>query len=288
VSSLHHRVTAAAHRLRTAGIPAAEADLDARLLAREVLGWDAAQYLTSSSDTPAPGFEERFEALVARREAREPMAYILGRQEFWGRDFAVTPAVLIPRPETEIIIETALSLCPDRQAALRVADVGTGSGCLAVTLAAELPNARVVATDTSGAALAVAQQNANDLGVAGRLTVMRANVLGGIPGPFDLIVSNPPYIRDSDRQALQPEVVAYEPAGALYGGADGLDVVRRVVTEAGRALGPSGFLVVEFGVGQADQIAELISAAPGLTMVGLKRDLQAIPRIAVARAGPRA
>ncbi len=288
MSSLHHHVTSAAQRFRAAGIPAAEADLDARLLAREVLGWDAAKYLTSSSDTPAPGFEGRFEAMVARREAREPMAYILGRQEFWGRVFSVTPAVLIPRPETELIIETALGLGLDRQAPLYIADIGTGSGCLAVTFAAEFPNARVIATDTSGAALAVAQQNANALGVAGRLTVMRADGLGGIPGPFDLIVSNPPYIPDSDRQGLQPEVVAHQPAGALFGGADGLDVTRRVVTEAGRALRPSGFLLVEFGAGQADRVTELISAAPGLTMVALKRDLQGIPRTLVARAGPAA
>jgi release factor glutamine methyltransferase len=278
-------VNSASHRLRAAGIPHAEAGLDARLLAREVLGWDAAKYLTSSSDTPAPGFEERFEVLIARREAREPMAYILGRQEFWGRNFTVTPAVLIPRPETEIIVETALGLGLDRWAPLCIADIGTGSGCLAVTLAAEFPNARVIATDTSGAALAVAQQNANALGVARRLTVTGADVLGGIPGPFDLIVSNPPYIPDSDQQALEPEVSAHEPAGALFGGADGLDVIRRIVRDAPRLLKPSGLLLVEFGLGQADQMAGLISATPGLTMVALKRDLQGIPRIAVARTG---
>lgn len=283
VKSLRDCVNSASHRLRAAGIPHAEADLDARLLARDVLGWDLAKYLTSSEEGPPAGFDERFEAVVARREAREPIAHILGRQEFWGRVFKVTPAVLIPRPETELIIETALELFPDRRAALRMADVGTGSGCLAVTLALEFPNALVVATETSGPARAVAQQNAIALGVAGRLTVMRADVLGGIPGPFDLIVSNPPYIPDRDRQGLQPEVVAHEPAGALFGGADGLDLVRRVVTEAGGALRPSGFLLVEFGVGQGDQISELISTAPGLTMVGLKRDLQGVPRTAVAR-----
>ena len=284
MNSLRDCVNSASHRLRAAGIPQAEAGLDARLLARDVLGWDLAKYLTSSEEGPPAGFEEPFEAVVARREAREPMAYILGRQEFWGRDFTVTPAVLIPRPETEIVIETALSLYPDRRAALRIADVGTGSGCLAVTLAAEFPDALAIATDTSGAALAVARQNAIDLGVADRLTFVRADVLGGIPGSFDLIVSNPPYIPDADRRTLQPEVVDHEPAAALFGGADGLDVIRRVVTEAGRALRPSGLLLVEFGVGQADQIAELISATPGLTMVNLKCDLQGILRTVVARA----
>jgi release factor glutamine methyltransferase len=285
VNCVRDCVNSASHRLRAAGIPHAEAGLDARLLACDVLGWDLAKYLTSSEEGPPAGFEERFEAVVARREAREPMAYILGRQEFWGRDFAVAPAVLIPRPETELIVETALELFPDRQAALNMADIGTGSGCLAVTLAAEFPNATIIATDVSGPALAVAEHNARRLNVADRIGFAQADVLAVSSTTFDLIVSNPPYVRDTDRQTLPPEVILHEPASSLFGGADGLDVIRRVVTEAGRALRPSGFLLVEFGVGQADQIAELISAAPGLTMVGLKRDLQGIPRIAVARTG---
>ena len=277
----------ASQRLRTAGIPPAEADFDARLLAREVLGWDAATYLTSSGEIPGADFNERYEALVSRREAREPIAYILGRQEFWGRVFEVTPAVLIPRPETELIVETALDLFPERQAALRMADVGTGSGCLAVTLATEFSQASVIATDTSSAALAVAHQNARRFGVADRIAFVEADVVGqpAVHRHFDLIVSNPPYVRDTDRQTLQIEVIRHEPGTALFGGPDGLAIVRRIVRDAARLLKPSGLLLVEFGLGQADQMEGLISATPGLTMVALKRDLQGIPRTAVARGG---
>ncbi len=288
MNSLHQQASAAAHRLRTAGIPPAEADFDARLLACEVLGWDTATYLTSSGEIPGADFNERYDALVSRREAREPMAYILGSQEFWGRLFKVTPAVLIPRPETELIVETVLELFPDRQAALSMADIGTGSGCLAVTLAAEFPNAAIIATDVSGPALAVAEHNARRLNVADRISFAQADVLAVSSTTFDLIVSNPPYVRDTDRQTLPPEVILHEPASSLFGGADGLSILRRVAHDAVRRLKPSGFLLVEFGLGQADQIQELISATAGLTMVALKRDLQGIPRTAVARAtGPR-
>jgi release factor glutamine methyltransferase len=283
VNSIHNRVSAASHRLRAVGIPQPEADMDARLLAQEVLAWDAAKYLTSSHDAPPQDFDARYRALVARREAREPMAYILGRQEFWGRPFIVRPDVLIPRPETELIIETALGLFPDRGRPLRIADVGTGSGCLAVTLAAEFPAATVAATDISSAAIDVARKNAQLLGVVDRVAFAQSDVLAGVQGPFDLVVSNPPYIPDLDRLTLQPEVVEHEPGDALFGGPDGLAVARRIVSAAAAALAPSGWLLVEFGLGQAEGMAGLISAAPGLTMVALKRDLQGIPRTAVAK-----
>jgi release factor glutamine methyltransferase len=286
VTSIHNHVSAASHRLRAAGIPQPEADLDARLLARELLGWDAAKYLTSSHEVPTPDFGARFAALVAKREAREPMAYILGRQEFWGRPFALQPDVLIPRPETELIIETALGLFPDRGIALRIADVGTGSGCLALTLGAEFPAASVTATDTSSAAIDVARRNAQALAVADRITFAQTDVLAGVEGTFDLIVSNPPYVPDIDRPTLQPEVAGYEPGDALFGGPDGLAVVRRVVSAAAASLAPSGWLLVEFGLGQSGPVTVLISATPGLTMVALKRDLQGIPRVVVARSGP--
>ena len=283
LTTVHGHVIAASLRLRAAGIPQSEADLDARLLAREVLGWDAARYLASSLEIPPAGFVEHYTALTARRERREPVAYILGRQEFWGRSFAVAPGVLIPRPETELIIETALGLFPDRLSALRIADVGTGSGCLALTLAAELPAATVTATDMSSAAIDIARGNALALGLADRVTFAQTDVLSAVDATFDLIVSNPPYVPEIDTPALQPEVVEYEPGKALFGGPDGLAVVRRVVNAAAASLAPSGWLLVEFGLGQADQVAQLISEAPGLTMVALKRDLQGIPRTAVAR-----
>ena len=204
------------------------------------------------------GFGGPYETLVARREAREPMAYILGHQEFWGRPFTVTPDVLIPRPETELIVETALELFPDRQAALRIADVGTGSGCLAVTLAAEFPGAVVVATDTSRRALAAAEHNAGPSASPIASRSSSADVLAGVSGPFDLVVSNPPYIPDSDRPGLPPEVVgntsrrrrsSAAPTVSPSCGASFID--------AARSLAPSGWLLVEFGLGQADQMTRV-------------------------------
>src|SRR5437870_3498847 len=168
-SSIHARVDAARKRLRAAGIPDDEADLDARLLAEHVLGWTTERYF-ADSNVPAPeDFDARFEALVARRAAREPFAYIVRRQEFWGLRFRVTPAVLIPRPETELIVEALLGIVHEASAAVKVADVGTGSGCLAVALARERPAAVIVATDVSDAAIAVARENAVRHGVAERI-----------------------------------------------------------------------------------------------------------------------
>ena len=268
---------------RGAGMVEAEAALDARLLAERVLGWDAATLLTRASEPEPPAFAARYEALVARRVAREPMAYILGRREFWGLDFDVSPAVLIPRPDTELIVEAALAAFPDRDAPLDISDVGTGSGCLAVALGRERPNARLVATDISTAALDVARRNAARHGVADRVTFIEADLLRGIDRSFDLIVSNPPYVREVDRGALQPEVLHHEPATALFGGADGLAIIRRLVDDAAPRLTPKGFLIFEFGCGQDDAVTELVARAPGLAVLDVRTDLQGIPRVAVAR-----
>jgi len=282
MASLHERIAAARRRLRDAGIPPDEAALDARLLAQHVLGWDAVALLTADAGAGLPDFADRYDALVRRRTRREPLAYIVGQREFWNLPFEVTPDVLIPRPETELLVESVLEHVPDRDAVLRIADVCTGSGCVAVALAHERPRAHVVATDISTAAVAVAHGNAARLGVGDRVSVLRADLLDGIPGPFDVVVSNPPYVADSDEAALQPEVRTFEPAIALFGGPDGLAVVRRLVDQAADRLSPGGMLMFEFGAGQESAVLELISSRPRLTMVATKRDLAGIPRVAVA------
>jgi len=281
-STIHERVVRARQRLRTAGVSVDEADLDARLLAEHVLGWTTEHFFAHANEATPPGFDASFDALIHRRASREPFAYIVGHQEFWGLDIEVSPAVLIPRPETELIVEAACGAVPDPSAAVTVADVGTGSGCIAVALARERGHAAILATDESQAALDVARRNAERLEVAGRITFRHADLLEDVNDRFDLVVSNPPYVRDGDRAGIQPEV-RFEPAKALYAGADGLDVVRRLVPQAAERLKPGGTLIFEIGFWQADLVSELISSAPGLRMVGLRNDLQGIPRIAVAQ-----
>ena len=280
--TVHDQAAKARDRFMRAGIPAREAALDARLLAQFVLGWSSARYVTALAEPWPAGLAERYETLVCRRERREPLAYITGTREFWGLSFTVTPAVLIPRQETELIVETALELFPDRRGAIRVADVGTGSGCLAVALAHEFANVRVLATDLSPAALAVATENVDRLGAGPRVTLAKLDLLSGENGRFDLVVSNPPYVPGRDREALQPEVRDSEPAAALFGGSDGLEVIRRLVDEMPDRVSEGGYLIFEFGAGQADAVTRLISMSPGFKMVGLRRDLQNIPRVAIA------
>jgi release factor glutamine methyltransferase len=280
--TIHARVAKGRERLRRAGITPEEADLDARLLAQKVLGWDAARFLTSANEPEGADFAALYEPLVARRERREPLAYITGHQEFWGLDLEVSPAVLIPRPETELIVEAALERFPGRHASLEVADVCTGSGCLAVALAHERPGARIVAADVSADALRTAQRNADRHGVADRVELVQADVLDGTGNAAaDLIVSNPPYVPEGDRATLPPEVRDHEPPIALFAGKDGLAIIRRLVHQSTGRLRRGGLLIFEFGLGQADAVRELISQTPGLTMLDVKQDLQGIPRTAV-------
>jgi len=291
--TIHLRVAAARETLVRAGIAREEAELDARLLAEFVLGWTTERYFVDANLSPPADFEAHFDSLIARRASREPFAYIVGCQEFWGLRFHVTPSVLIPRPETELIVEAAVELIGSGSAA-RIADIGTGSGCVAIAIARERPAATIVATDSSDEALAIALQNAVEHDVASRITFIRADLLDALtnyrphPQPasavelFDLIVSNPPYVPEAERAGIQPEV-RYEPPGALFAGTDGLDVIRRLMPPAAARLKASGALVFEFGFGQATAVEGLISASAGVTMVELRRDLQGIPRIAIAR-----
>ena len=279
--TIHALVAAARQRLRHAGIPVTEADFDARVLAERLLGWDATRYLTHADEPPPAGFADRYDALIDRRAGREPVAYISGVQEFWGLSFVVSPAVLIPRPETELIVEVFLERCPERDAPVRVADVCTGSGCLAVAVASERPHAEVVAVDISSEALAIARRNAERHGVARQIEWRRTDVLQHVPGPFDVIVSNPPYVSSTDVTTLQPEVIEHEPRLALVAGSDGLSVVRRLLVQASTRLRVSGSVIFEFGFGQAKAIERLVGQTAGLTLVETRRDLQGIPRTAV-------
>jgi release factor glutamine methyltransferase len=281
--TIHERVAAARTRLLAAGLPQPEADLDARLLAQWLLGWDAVRFLTHADETEPAGFHPRYADVVGRRAAREPLAYVTGRQEFFGRSFEVSAAVLIPRPETEAIVEAVLEIDPGLRDPIEVADVGTGSGCLAVTLALERPTARLLATDVSSAALAVARRNAERHGVADRVGFLRADLLDGVQTAFDVIVANPPYVPERDRASLQPEVRDHEPAGALFAADEGLAVIARLLEQAVPRLKPGGRLVFEFGYGQSDRVRAAIGRTLGLSLLEIRRDLQGISRTALVR-----
>jgi release factor glutamine methyltransferase len=274
-------VRAARARLIAAGIDDREAALDAAGLAMMVLGWDRASLLARDRDATPATFLDDLEPLLRRREAREPMAYIRGHQEFWGRDFLVSPAVLIPRPESELLIEEALAWRRTEARTPAIVDVGTGSGCLAITLACEWPDAPVHATDISDEALQVARENARRHTVDDRLSFHLGAYLAGIRGPIDLIVANPPYVAESDRNGLQPEVRDYEPAAALFGGADGLRDVRAVMRAARERLVDGGRLLMEIGAGQASAVREVVGGMPGLSLLDVRADLQGIPRVAI-------
>ena len=276
-SSLDACLASAAATLAGAGIPADEAGRDAELLARHLLGWNRADVLVRRRDPVPPDFPARYRPLVDRRAGREPMAYILGRQEFRGLEFEVTPDVLIPRPETELVVEEALAFAAGRP--VRVADVGTGSGCIAIALAREAPSARITAIDRSSAALRVARRNATRHGVA--LALVQADLLEGVAS-FDLIVSNPPYVPERDKDTLQPEVAVHDPAAALFAGPDGGAVLQRLFETTPAHLAAGGRLVVEFGFGQEPWI-QSAAAAAGWRIERVRRDLQSIPRVAVLR-----
>jgi release factor glutamine methyltransferase len=278
----HDRAVAARVALERAGIAAVEARLDADLLARHALGWDLAAWLSRRHDQATSDFERAYATLIERRLTREPVAYIRGVQEFWGREFAVTPAVLIPRPETELLIEISSAFLAAHPKSV-VADLGTGSGCLAITLALEHPAATLYATDLSEAALAVARQNATRWDVADRVQFAQGRYLEGVPQPIDLIVSNPPYVPLRDRATLQPEVVAHEPALALFGGDDGLRDVRAILEASRHALAPTGLIACEIGIGQAEALATDVAKMDGLELGEIRQDLQGIPRVIVAR-----
>ncbi|MBI4328816.1 MAG: peptide chain release factor N(5)-glutamine methyltransferase [Chloroflexi bacterium] len=251
MTSLGSLLTRAAQRLEEAGVEEDEARPEARLLLARLLGTDIRGLLTRLQESAAPGLPADLEPLLQRRFRREPLAYILGDLEFYGLDFTVAPSVLIPRPETETLIDVALGLI-GKDVSITIADIGTGSGCIAVALAVHLPNALLYATDSSPEALALAQANAQRHDVQKRITFLLGDLVTPLPGPVDILVSNPPYIPTAEIPGLQPEVRCYEPHGALDGGPDGLDTIRRLLSSALSRLKPGATVLVEIGAGQGE------------------------------------
>ena len=274
--------------LTAAGID--NARFEARLLLAEASGLTIEQLVARGTDDVPANVVEMARSLTARRVRREPMAYILGEREFWGLPFKVSPAVLVPRPDSETLIEAVLSLMPDRARAWRILDLGLGSGCLLLTLLREYPQARGVGLEASAEALAVAQENANALGVADRAQLIEGDwrrtgwaeaLLQALGGPFDLVVSNPPYIASAAVPKLMPEVSSFEPRLALDGGAEGFDAYQVIIAASPRLVTAGGFMAVEAGEGQASEITRTFAAA-GLTPRPPWKDLGGIDRVVTA------
>jgi release factor glutamine methyltransferase len=270
----------AAATLAAAGV--ASPEWDAERLLRHVLGWDRATLVADRDRLVPDPAAERFRALLRRRAAREPLQYILGTQAFWKHEFLVTPAVLIPRPETELLVETSLELLKGVEKPV-VVDVGTGSGCIALSIAAERPDAEVHATDISEAALEVARENARRMGLEGRVTFHHGHLLAPLSGrEVQLVASNPPYVEPSDRSSLAPEVRDHEPPEAVFAPADPLSVYRALVRGSMAVLRPQGWLAAELGHGQAPAV-EALCRDEGLVGVRVTPDLAGIPRVVSAR-----
>jgi release factor glutamine methyltransferase len=275
---LHEQIAEGRRRLLAAGFAAEAAAFDADVLARHVLGWDMARLLAHNREPAPDGFGSRFDAAIARRALREPVALIVGTREFWGRDFAVTRATLVPRPETELIVEEALRILPSGAPA--IIDIGTGTGCLAITLAAERRDAHVFATDISHEALLVATANARTHGVADRVYFIRCDLAEALLIEADLVVSNPPYVPQASTPTLAPDVVNYEPATALFGGPNGLAVIDRLLARVPARLATGAGFIVEFGYGQEESV-RAAAEREGWTVRRILHDLQGIARTAV-------
>jgi len=257
--------------------------LDARLLVGHALGLDRAALLASGARPLLADEENAIATLAHRRLAHEPVARIVGAKEFWSLDLRIDEATLVPRPETETVVEAALAAIDrhgSRTRALRIADLGTGSGAILLALLSELNNAFGVGSDLNPRALSVARDNARRLGLR-RAVFVACDLAAALAGPFDLIVSNPPYIASSDIATLAPEVRLFDPRLALDGGADGLDFYRAIAAVAPARLAPGGAIVLELGAGQAEPVATIFAAA-GLAPSVPRPDLSAMPRALVA------
>jgi release factor glutamine methyltransferase len=277
--------------------------LAAELLLMHALDRDRTWLYTNPENPLDSATAGKYFALVARRAAGEPTQYLTGKQEFWGLEFEVTPAVLIPRPETEHVVEVALERLGERgikinmktgapSPGLHIADIGTGSGCLAVALAHDLPHAEIIATDISAPALEIARRNAARHKVSDRIRFVQTNLLEGIsvspratrhaPLGFDLIVSNPPYIAHTDAPSLPTEVRDHEPRSALFGGPTGVETYARLIEQAGTQLGPGAVLVLELGYDSADAVRRMLDAERRWANISITSDLAGIPRVIAA------
>jgi release factor glutamine methyltransferase len=269
----------ASQLLRDAGVP--EARREASSLLSHVIGKDRTFLISHAENLISDGDQHRFQQCVARRATGEPLQYITGVQDFYGRAFRVTRDVLIPRPETELLVEAALEVIDD--SAPSICDIGTGSGCIAVTLLCERNNARAVAVDISVAALEVAKQNARDNSVTDRAVFVVSDCFESLDAKefqFELVVSNPPYVSSDMMEGLQREVRDHEPLVALSPGADGLTVIRRLLKEAPAFVKKGGHLIMEIGFDQGDAVRELIDEK-FWRLTAIRPDLQGIPRIVV-------
>ena len=284
-TSIAEAILQGAHRLRQAGVP--EARREARSLLAHVLDRDRSFILSHAEDPIREEPLSQFNEYLERRAQREPLQYITGHQEFFGLDFEVTADVLIPRPETELLVEAAVKLAAGRPTAPFICDVGTGSGCLAITLVHELrktPGARAVAVDISPAALAIAKRNAARHSVSEQVDFVVSDCFAALDpqnprqSSFDLIVSNPPYVADAALTGLQREVRDFEPRLALAAGPDGLAIIRRLLLEAGSFLKPGGHLLFEVGFDQSTAVEQLIDR-DRWNLMDIYDDLQGIPRI---------
>jgi release factor glutamine methyltransferase len=266
------------------------ADLDARLLLGSALKLDLTGLIASGARRLTAGEAELVEAFTARRLHGEPVARILGWKEFWGLPLKLSAETLVPRPDTETVVEFALELLRDEPApdrALRILDIGTGTGAILLALLSERPEAFGVGTDISESALQTARENAAALGLASRAGFVACSYAAALKGPFDLMVSNPPYVRSADIAGLAEEVRAYDPHAALDGGADGLAAYRALMPQAMQLLADGGVLVVEAGYGQAGEIEGLMTAAGIAVAAPPKADLAGIPRAVGGRKMPR-
>ena len=275
-----------ARLLQSSGVN--EARRTAGVLLCHVLSIDRTRLLTQSDRKIEEPDYQSYLRLIERRAAGEPLQYITGHQEFYGLDFIVTRDVLIPRPETEFLVEQVIKLASQsHMTAPLIVDVGTGSGCIAVAIATSLPDAKVIATDVSAAALAVAQKNAERNGVGGRIEFLYGDLLGplrqrGLEAAVDILASNPPYVEEGRPELVQREVRDFEPHVALFGGADGLDFYRRLLADGLKYVKPGGYLVCEIGYTQLDAISDMIDG-PSWELIEATNDLQGIPRTLTVR-----
>ena len=265
------------------------AELDARLLIGAALGLDLTGLIAAANRLLTADESKRLNDFARHRLAGEPVARILGTREFWGLSLQLSAATLVPRPDTETAVELALEMLraiPPANRRLRIIDIGTGSGAILLALLSELPDADGVGTDISPDALSTARKNANHLGLGGRAVFVACNYAAALRGAFDLIVSNPPYIRSSDIADLATEVRDYDPHRALDGGPDGLAAYRALIPQADRLLAPNGALVVEVGYGQSSEVEQLMTAAGLIRERPPKADLAGIPRAVAGRKLP--
>lgn len=290
---LKDSLAAAVARLTSEHVPSPR--MNAELLMMFTLSCDRAHLYSHPERQLTSDEESRYQVVLAERSRGVPAQYITGHQEFWGMDFIVTPAVLIPRPETEHLVETVLEILNissqisdmpprlkprDGKSALRIVDVGTGSGCIALALAKELPDAEIHATDISPEALEVARANAARHQLGRRIVFHETDLLQGLAPEFDIVVSNPPYVGESEEDAVQLEVRKFEPRSAVFAGTEGTEIISRLIPQACSMLKPGGWLLMEISGTIAGRVRDLLAAWQDVRIV---RDLQSIPRVAVAQ-----